>query len=270
MVEGHELAETITDPGACTAWHDDNTPPPTQPCNELGDKCQNGPTGAVLYNPVSMNGQSYFVQPLWSNLINDCSYGTTYDSVQTAFQANTGNLWIVPGLGGTTLGITPRTSPSLAHLTLGGYEAAFNADGGGGLWNTGFGNGSDTYTWNAGLDPHASPGICPLQASGGYEDVFNSNVNTLWSAQGVPLALIHTPTSLQSSAGPLTIAAGTSPSDTCVTSGGWDTAWHVSDDSLWRGGSVRAPLVVSVEHRSVFIRGRVLRSLSSPRQTRVC
>ena len=59
IVGGHELAETITDPGASTAsggWLDKNGA-------ENGDKC----AWVGLAN-VSLNTVSFPVQPLWSNL----------------------------------------------------------------------------------------------------------------------------------------------------------------------------------------------------------
>jgi hypothetical protein len=62
ITEGHELAESITDPLG-TSWYDANGPAH----GEIGDKCQLWDLGNI---PTS-NG-TFAVQSLWSNAINDC------------------------------------------------------------------------------------------------------------------------------------------------------------------------------------------------------
>lgn len=59
IVEGHELAETITDP-LLNAWWDANG-------NEIGDKC----AWFNLHNITTSRG-TFAVQPLWSNRNNGC------------------------------------------------------------------------------------------------------------------------------------------------------------------------------------------------------
>jgi hypothetical protein len=59
IVEGHEMAETITDP-LLNAWIDSSGA-------EIGDKC--AWTGIADLN---LNGANYAVQPLWSNAANGC------------------------------------------------------------------------------------------------------------------------------------------------------------------------------------------------------
>jgi hypothetical protein len=63
IVEGHELAETITDP-LINAWRDASG-------NEIGDKC----AWTNLANITTSNG-TYAVQPLWSNQANGCVLST--------------------------------------------------------------------------------------------------------------------------------------------------------------------------------------------------
>jgi hypothetical protein len=58
---------------------------------------------------------------------------------QAAFQANTGNMWVVGAKGDpgdTHLGMRPGTSPSIIALPGGGWQAAFQANTGN-LWVVG-------------------------------------------------------------------------------------------------------------------------------------
>ena len=59
IVEGHELAETITDP-LINAWLDAGS-------NEIGDKC-----AWVGLAAITTSAGSFAVQPLWSNAANGC------------------------------------------------------------------------------------------------------------------------------------------------------------------------------------------------------
>jgi hypothetical protein len=59
IVEGHELAESITDP-LLNAWYDSSG-------YEIGDKC-----AWVNLADVTMSGKSYAMQPLWSNAAGGC------------------------------------------------------------------------------------------------------------------------------------------------------------------------------------------------------
>ncbi len=60
IVEGHELAETQTDPGAGNGWLDSSG-------NEIGDKC----AWTNLKN-TSFGSATYPTQPLWSNAVTGC------------------------------------------------------------------------------------------------------------------------------------------------------------------------------------------------------
>ena len=64
IVEGHELAETITDP-LLNAWIDAGG-------NEIGDKC-----AWYQLGNVTLNGNRFAMQPLWSNAANGCVMGAS-------------------------------------------------------------------------------------------------------------------------------------------------------------------------------------------------
>jgi serine protease len=60
IVEGHELAETITDP-LLNAWYDSSG-------SEIGDKC-----AWINLHDITTSGGSFAVQPLWSNAVSGCA-----------------------------------------------------------------------------------------------------------------------------------------------------------------------------------------------------
>jgi len=68
IVEGHEMAETITDQYPNGGWLDRNG-------EENGDKCAWIQSGQGASASVSMNGGSFPVQSLWSNAFNNKSGG---------------------------------------------------------------------------------------------------------------------------------------------------------------------------------------------------
>jgi hypothetical protein len=74
-----------------------------------------------------------------------------------AFQANTGNLWVVgtDNGGDMGLGMMANTSPSLAALPGGGWQVAFQANTGN-LWVVGTDNGGDM---GLGMMANTSPSI---------------------------------------------------------------------------------------------------------------
>jgi serine protease len=65
IVEGHEMAETITDQYPNGGWLDRNG-------EENGDKCAWITSGQGASDSVSMNGASFPVQSLWSNTTSNC------------------------------------------------------------------------------------------------------------------------------------------------------------------------------------------------------
>jgi serine protease len=68
IVEGHEMAETITDQFPNGGWLDRNG-------EENGDKCAWIQSGSGASASVSMNGANFPVQSLWSNAFNNNSGG---------------------------------------------------------------------------------------------------------------------------------------------------------------------------------------------------
>ncbi len=68
IVEGHELAETITDQFPSTGWLDSGG-------SENGDKCAWISSGQGAAADVSFNGGTYPVQSLWSNAFNSGAGG---------------------------------------------------------------------------------------------------------------------------------------------------------------------------------------------------
>jgi hypothetical protein len=69
QAEGHELAEAMTDP-IQNSWND----PSGGGYNEVGDHCG---TSSLLPNYVNLNGTNFWMQPLYSNILGDCTFGTT-------------------------------------------------------------------------------------------------------------------------------------------------------------------------------------------------
>jgi serine protease len=65
IVEGHEMAETITDPYPSSGWLDSSG-------EEIGDKCAWISSGPGASTNVLLNGSSYPVQSLWSNASSSC------------------------------------------------------------------------------------------------------------------------------------------------------------------------------------------------------
>jgi len=212
IVEGHELAETITDP-LLNAWFDASG-------NEIGDKC----AWTNLANINTMSG-TFAVQPLWSNGINGCalSSGGATGPYDVGFQANTGNLWITGsnGTGDLGLGMDNTTSPSIARLNDGGYEMAFQANTGN-LWVTGTDGTGDL---GLGMDNTTSPSITRL-ANGGYEVAFQANTGNLWVTGSAGTGDLG-----------LGMAKGTSPSITGLANGGYEIAFEANTGNLWVAGS---------------------------------
>ncbi len=212
IVEGHELAETITDP-LVNAWFDGTNA-------EIGDKC----AWTNLANINTTSG-TFAVQPLWSNATNGCALSSSgaaspYD---IGFQANTGILWLT-GTAGTAiqnLGMAAGTSQSVTRLNDGGDEVAFQANTGN-LWVTGTAGTGDQ---NLGMDNGTSPAITAL-ANGGYEIAFQANTGGLWVA---------------GSAGTRDLGLGmhnsTSPRITGLADGGYQIVFQADTGNLWLAGT---------------------------------
>ena len=93
IVEGHELAEAITDP-LLNAWYDASG-------NEIGDKCAWTGLG-----DITVSGRSFAVQPLWNNKFNECApvngpLGLANPGAQSNLQFDEASLQMI-AIGGTT------------------------------------------------------------------------------------------------------------------------------------------------------------------------
>jgi len=254
IVEGHELAEAVTDP-LINAWKDAGG-------NEIADKC----AWSGLAN-INTPAGTFAVQPLWSNGWNQCVLFThVFPPAQIAFQANTGTLWTAGPAGGgnTQLGVMAGTSPSVTALYGGGHQIAFQANNGD-LWTTGdWGTGdlglgmkagtspsiaalprggfeiafqantgvlwttgtAGTTDWNLGMNPVSSPGIAASQ-SGGYEAAFSGSDNYLWTAGTAGTSAVG-----------LSMRPGTSPSVAALPGTGYEVAFQFVTGALWTTGDV--------------------------------
>ncbi|HEY0806543.1 MAG TPA: hypothetical protein VGD84_15835, partial [Pseudonocardiaceae bacterium] len=212
IVEGHELAEAITDP-LLNAWFDAGG-------NEIGDKCAWSGLGNI-----STTMGTFAVQPLWSNAANGCplASGGAQPTYQVGFQANTTSLWTVgaDNHGAWGLGMASGTSPSVANLASGGYEVAFQANTTS-LWTVGAdGHGA----WGLGMAGGTSPSIASL-ANGGYEVAFQANTGDLWTVG-----------TAGTTDWKLGMAPGTSPAITGLANGGFEVAFQANTTSLWTVGA---------------------------------
>ena len=209
IVEGEELAESITDP-LWNAWSDASG-------HEIGSKC----AWTSLAN-ISTSAGTFAVQPLWSNAANGCVLAMG-DSYEVAFQASTANLWTTGSYGSRDwgLGMMRGTSPSIAALRDGGYEMALQANTGS-LWVAG---AAGTRDLGLGMMGGTSPSIAAL-AGGGYEVAFQADTGSLWVAgsagtgdQGLPMM------------------PGSSPSITPLPRSDYEVAFQANTANLWATGS---------------------------------
>jgi hypothetical protein len=211
IVEGHELAEVVTDP-LLNAWFDAGG-------NENGDKC----AWTNLAN-IGTSAGRFAVQPLWSNSANGCALATGgVSGYEVAFQANTTNLWVTgsAGTGDLGLGMMPGTSPSIAAMPGGGYEVAFQANTGN-LWVTG---SAGTGDLGLGMRSGTSPSIAALPG-GGYQVAFQANTTNLWVTGSAGTGDLG-----------LGMASGTSPSIAALPGGGYEIAFQANTTNLWVTGS---------------------------------
>jgi hypothetical protein len=143
-------------------------------------------------------------------------------SPQVSSGSSGGDLWLRDSSGSqmnTTAGMMPGTSPSVAALTGGGYEVAFQANNGH-LWlRNSAGSQTDT---TAGMEPGTSPSITAV-TGGGYEVAFQANDGDLWLRNSAG-------SQANTTAG---MAAATSPSITGVAGGGFEVAFQANTGTLW-------------------------------------
>jgi hypothetical protein len=168
IAEGHELAETITDP-LIDGWYANSI------SGEIGDLCV-GNSG----NITTVAG-IFPVQALWSNAANGCVRDASNDPIGTAsFETalNTGNLDMqTVGYDDIDwqLGVSLGTSPAITPVPAGGFVAAFqgtNYD----LWTVGASAPKDSGLAMMG---GTSPAVASL-LTGGYEAAFEGANGHLW------------------------------------------------------------------------------------------
>ncbi|HLX48992.1 MAG TPA: hypothetical protein VKS82_11720 [Streptosporangiaceae bacterium] len=169
IVEGHELAEAITDP-LLNAWYDSGG-------NEIGDKC----AWTNLAN-ISTGGGSFAVQPLWSNV-----YGCTMTSNGFMTAGNellvNQSLYSVDGRfhlilqGDGNLVLYEGSTPLWASNTVGrgSADAIMQGDGNFVVYNS-----SGGAVWNSGTWGHA--GAFLVMQDDGNLVVYTPTDNPLWAS----------------------------------------------------------------------------------------
>ena len=158
------------------------------------------------------------------------SISATVDGWQVAFQANTGNLWVVGAQGeprDLRLGMMPGTSPSITEMPAGGWQVAFQANTGN-LWVVGAQGGPRDL--RLGMMAGTSPSIAGM-LGGGWQTAFQANTGDLWIAadQGPKRDM------------KLGMMRGTSPSIAAIRGPGWEVAFQANTGRLWLVGTQDAP-----------------------------
>jgi hypothetical protein len=145
---------------------------------------------------------------------------------EAAFQANTGDLWIVgrgDNLGDMKLGMMAGTDASITALPDGGWQAAFQANTGN-LWIVGTkDNRGDTQL---GMMKGTSPCISALP-DGGWQAAFQANTGNLW--------IVGTDDNRGDMK--LGMMKGTSPCIAALPDGGWQAAFQANTGNLWIVGT---------------------------------
>jgi GH25 family lysozyme M1 (1,4-beta-N-acetylmuramidase) len=141
---------------------------------------------------------------------------------EVAFQANTGDLWTVGSAGNTDwhLGMFPGTSPSIAGLAGGGFQAAFEANTGN-LWTVGSAGMRD---WSLGMMHGTNPAITAV--GDGFEVAFQANTASLWTVGSAGNTDWH-----------LGLSSTTSPAIVGLESGGFQVAFQANTGNLWTVGN---------------------------------
>jgi len=148
--------------------------------------------------------------------------GSASNVIETAFQANTTDLWTT-GNAGTTdwhLGMMPGTSPSICALAGGGFEVAFQANTTE-LWTAG---NAGITNWHLGMQKASSPSIACLRG-GGFEVAFEANTTSLWTVGNAG-----------NKDWGLGMMSGTSPSITPLGDG-FEVAFEANTTDLWTVGT---------------------------------
>ncbi|HET9028731.1 MAG TPA: hypothetical protein VFN49_01025 [Candidatus Aquilonibacter sp.] len=130
IVSGHEVEETITDPGAGNGWLDSSGA-------EIGDKC----AWTNDQNQTMANGQVFAEQPEWSNAISGCAYSYGSTPTPTPNPTNTPVPTPVP-TATPTQGPTPTPKPTATPV--GGCSGQL-------LLNPGFESGAANWSSTSGV-----------------------------------------------------------------------------------------------------------------------
>jgi len=111
IVEGHEFAETVTDPYPSSGWADYND----SSGGEIGDKCawQN-------LADVTLSTGTFAMQPLWSNSANACVMSTQIQQQDTVTVTNPGN---------QSSSQNSNASLQMSGSSSGGYSLTWGATG---------------------------------------------------------------------------------------------------------------------------------------------
>jgi hypothetical protein len=148
IVEGHELAETITDP-LLNAWYDSSG-------FEIGDKC-----AWTNLADITTSAGAFAVQPLWSNAVSGCALASRSASQLSAGQTMSAGQKLVSPNGNYTLAM--QTDGNLAEYGPSGVIWATNTTGSGNHvsmqtdGNLVIYNSAGTALWQSGTAGHPAP-----------------------------------------------------------------------------------------------------------------
>ena len=129
IVGGHEITETVTDPGAGNGWIDSSGA-------EIGDKC----AWTNLQNDVMSGGASFPNQPEWSNASGSCvhTYGTPPTPTPSPVPTPTPTAKPTPT---PTPGVTPTPQPTSTPVSCSGQL----------MLNPGFESGQTNWASTSGV-----------------------------------------------------------------------------------------------------------------------
>jgi serine protease len=120
IVEGHEYAETITDPYPDSGWYDSND---TVSGGEIGDKCAWGGSLWGDSDPignVTLSSGTFAMQSLWSNAKTACVMSTPQSTGDTVTVTSPGNRNSVAG---------GKYSLTISGSSSGGFALTWSATG---------------------------------------------------------------------------------------------------------------------------------------------
>jgi len=155
---------------------------------------------------------------------------TAGSSYAYAFRAASGHLWLrVPGAPAADTGHTTKagTSPSIAALTGGGYQVAYQGDDGF-LWTYG---SAGSINHGLGMAPGTSPSISSRPENGAYQIAFQANTNKLWLA-GNTTPSVNTNLPMQPGTNPSIARIGSNYEVAYGDNTGFLEVWHSFSGSV--------------------------------------